>query len=159
MPQLLPVPYQPQKADGYCLAACAQMVLHYWGVVADQAQLAQELGIEPGAGAPAGRIERLVSYGLTVLYEIGEWEIVPAWLAKDIPLIAMIQAGELSHWQGEYFQHAVVVVGCDESQVWLLDPAAQPGPMAIPIDEFILAWGEMDYRYAVISSPAAKNKE
>lgn len=60
MPQPLPVPYHPQKADGYCLAACAQMVLHYWGIVTNQEQLAQQLGVEPGVGVPAGGVHHLV---------------------------------------------------------------------------------------------------
>lgn len=74
MPQQLPVPYHPQKADGYCLVACAQMVLHYWGITTDQEQLARQLGVEPGIGVPAGRITRLVSHGTLVTYESGDWE-------------------------------------------------------------------------------------
>lgn len=62
----------------------------------------------------------------------------------------MIQAGELSHWSGEYFQHAVVVIGHDASQVWILDPAAKPESIAVSVDEFLLAWSEMDNRYAAL---------
>lgn len=72
MPQLLPVPYHPQKADGYCLAACAQMVLHYWGIVVDQEQLARQLGVESGVGVPAGRIKRLASRSMSVTYDLNE---------------------------------------------------------------------------------------
>jgi ABC-type bacteriocin/lantibiotic exporter with double-glycine peptidase domain len=151
MPKLLSVPYHPQNEDGYCLAACAQMVLHYWGVAADQNQLARQLGVEPGVGVPAGRIQQLVFSGLAIVYDIGEWETLMAWLDNNVPMMAMIQAGELSQWSGEYFQHAVVVIGYDESLLWLLDPAVQPEPLGVSIDEFMLAWGEMDYRYAVIS--------
>jgi predicted double-glycine peptidase len=43
-----------------------------------------------------------------------------------------------------------VVIGYDGSDVWLLDPAAQSIPVTVTIDEFMLAWGEMDYRYAVL---------
>ena len=150
MPPLLPVPYHPQKANGYCLAACAQMVLHYWGITAAQEHLARVLGVEPEVGAPAGRITRLQYHRLVVTYNIGEWDIVTAYLSQSIPVIVAIQAGELPYWQGEFFQHAVVVVGYDESQLWLLDPASGSQPVAVPIDEFMLAWGEMDYRYAVL---------
>ena len=72
MPQRLSLPYHRQKAEGYCLAACAQIA------------------------------------------------------------------------------HAVVVIGYDAEQIWLLDPAALPEPMSVSIDEFMLAWGELDYRYAVL---------
>lgn len=150
MPQLLPVPYHPQKVNGYCLAACAQMILHYWGMLREQEELAQFLGVEPEVGVPAGRISRLKSLAMDVIYAEGEWEVVDDWLTKSIPVIVAIQAGELSHWQGESFQHAVVVVGHDKSYVWVLDPATKTHPIVVPIDEFMLAWGEMDYRYAVL---------
>ena len=150
MPLILSVPYHPQKTDGYCLAACAQMMLRYWGIAADQEHLAQQLGVEPGVGAPAERIKRLASRDIQVIYDSGQWKILQERLTRNTPVIAMIQAGELTPWQGDYFQHAVVVVGYDDSQVWLLDPALQSEPVVVSIDEFILAWGEMDYRYAVL---------
>ena len=87
---------------------------------------------------------------MTVVYESGEWETVPTWLDRRVPVIAMVQAGELPHWQGEAFQHAVVVVGYDSADVWILDPAAQPMPITVSIDEFIIAWGEVDFRFAVL---------
>ncbi len=150
MLQQLPVPYHPQKANGYCLAACAQMTLHYWGIVVDQERLAKQLGVEPDVGVPAGRIKRLVSHDMTVIYDSGEWELLQVCLARNAPVIAMIQAGELSQWQGNYFQYAVVIIGHDDSQVWMLDSALQPEPVVVSIDEFMLAWEEMDYRYAVL---------
>lgn len=150
MPAQLPVPYYPQKAKGYCLAACVQMVLHYWGVQTNQERLARQLGVEPGIGVAASHVKRLASCLMAITYEIGEWDDLQDWLANDVPVIAMIQAGELPYWQGEQFQHAVVVIGHDSSQVLLLDPAAQPTPISVSIDEFMLAWGEMDYRYAVL---------
>jgi hypothetical protein len=61
MPRPLPVPFYPQIADGYCLAACAQMVLHYWSIVVDQKQIAGQLNVVPGVGVPASRIKRLSS--------------------------------------------------------------------------------------------------
>jgi ATP-binding cassette, subfamily F, member 3 len=81
---------------------------------------------------------------------IGDWDTIVANLDQEIPLITMIQAGELLHWQGELFQHAVVVIGYDDANVWLLDPAVPSSPIAVSMDEFMLAWGEMDYRYAVM---------
>lgn len=149
MPRKLSVPYYPQKAEGFCLAACAQMVLHYWGIERRQDDLAQRLGVEPTIGVPASRIKRLTFPNLVVVYDIGDWATLSACLDDDVPVIAMIQAGELAYWHGEYFQHAVVVVGYDESNVWLMDPDRQPGPVVVSIDEFMLAWGEVDYRYAV----------
>lgn len=87
---------------------------------------------------------------MTVIYEGGEWETIPVWLDRRVPVIAMVQAGELPQWRGEAFQHAVVVVGYDSADVWVLDPAAQSAPIKVSIDEFMLAWGEIDYRFAIL---------
>src|SRR5690606_40943514 len=104
MPELLPIPFHPQKADGYCLAACAQMVLDFWAMPLEQEEIAGQLSVIPGVGAPAGRISRFSSDQMSVICEIGEWETVPTWLDRRVPMIAMVQAGELPHWQGETFQ-------------------------------------------------------
>ena len=151
MPQSLSIPFHPQIADGYCLAACAQMVLHYWGIQQDQADLAQQLGVRRDVGTPASHIRQLANPDLAVHYDSGDWETIQITLTQGVPLIAMVQAGELSHWQGESFQHALVVSGFDEVNVWLLDPAVSMTPIIASIDEFMLAWGEMDYRYAVVA--------
>jgi ABC-type bacteriocin/lantibiotic exporter with double-glycine peptidase domain len=153
MPPPLPVPYQPQIADGYCLAACAQMILAYWGLPANQEALAGRLGVISGVGVPAGRITRLASAQVTAVYDTGDWETAAGWLDREVPVIVMVQAGELPHWRGSEFSHAVVVVGYDAANVWLLDPAALPAPISVSIDEFILAWGELDFRYAALHPP------
>ena len=72
------------------------------------------------------------------------------WLDQAVPVLAMIQAGELTHWRGESFPHAIVLIGYDATRVWLLDPAAATEAVVVAIDEFILAWSEMDYHYAVL---------
>jgi len=126
------------------------MVLHYWGILTEQ------MGVIPDIGVPASRITRLASREITPIYDIGEWELLIAWLDRRVPVIAMVQAGEFAHWQGAEFAHAVVLVGYDEEQVWLMDPAALPEPMSVSIDEFMLAWGELDYRYAVLRPEASE---
>lgn len=152
MPRHLPVPFYPQSKPGYCLAACAQMVLAYYGYLLAQEQLARVLGVQPYLGAPAKNIRRLATDSRNVVVETGDLSTVQNWLSDRVPVIAFIQAGELSHWRGEQFQHAVVVVGLDEETIWLLDPDAGQDPMQVNLDEFLLAWGEMDYLYTVISS-------
>lgn len=131
------------------------MVLNFLSIQADQVELARQLGVKAGVGAPASRIVRLATDDIVIKYEVGEWATVQPVLAQNVPLIAMIQAGELPHWRGESFQHAVIIIGYDATQVWLLDPAVtSPDAIMVSIDEFMLAWGEMDYRYAVISKRA-----
>jgi predicted double-glycine peptidase len=47
--------------------------------------------------------------------------------------------------------HAVVVVGRDDADVYLNDPAFAQHPMRVPKLEFDLAWMEFDYRYCMIT--------
>ena len=72
------------------------------------------------------------------------------WLRHGILVIACVQAGELSHWQGVSAQHAVLVLGMDEQEVHLHDPALAHGPIVVSSGDFSLAWDEMNCRYAII---------
>lgn len=151
MPNPLPVPYHAQISTGYCLAACAQMALDYLGVVCSQERLAGLLKIVPFVGAPARNIRLLASQEVTILFEEGTLDTLAHWLRQGLPVIAFIQAGELPHWRGEQFQHTVVITGIDSDLIWLLDPDAGPNQISVPIDEFLLAWGELDHLYAVLN--------
>lgn len=48
MPRRLPVPHRSQLAEGYCLPACVEMVLAYWGVERKQSALAARMGMREG---------------------------------------------------------------------------------------------------------------
>ena len=54
---------------------------------------------------------------------------------------------ESGHWA----QHALVIVGLDETSVQVLDPAQDEQVIAIPRADFTLAWDEMDNTCAVIT--------
>jgi hypothetical protein len=56
MAQPLSVPFHRQKAAGYCLPACAQMVLAYQQVSYTQEELAQQLGLIEAFGVPTRSI-------------------------------------------------------------------------------------------------------
>jgi hypothetical protein len=75
---------------------------------------------------------------------------VANWLTQGAPVIAFVQAGELTHWRGHLFQHAVIIAGLDEQAVYLFDPAAETAPISTPVGDFLLAWEEMDCLYAAL---------
>jgi hypothetical protein len=125
------------------------MVLGYWGVQRDQPFLAALLDIVPELGAPASRIIRLEGLGMVVQYGLGDWSAIQDYLNQRIPLIVAIQAGELAHWQGHYFQHAVVIVGYDDETILLLDPAAEIHPLTVGYWDS-LALGQNDYFYGAL---------
>lgn len=153
MPKPLPIPYHAQISSGYCLAACAQMAMDYLGVIRSQEHLARLLKTVPFVGAPARNIRLLASQEVAVVFEEGTLDELGHWLRQSVPVIAFIQAGELPYWQGEQFQHTVIVTGIDDDLVQLLDPDVGPGQISVPVDEFLLAWDEIDNLYAVLTKP------
>lgn len=151
MGSILPVPYERQIADGYCLVACVQMVFNYLGISHSHKDLTRQLGVRPPFGAPASNVTRLRSASYKVIYSQGSIDDIAAWLARDIPVIAFIQAGELPFWRDHRFQHAVVLVGLKGQTLYVLDPAGEATPMEVSIGDFMLAWQEMDFMFAVIT--------
>jgi ABC-type bacteriocin/lantibiotic exporter with double-glycine peptidase domain len=147
----LDVPHCPQIDDGYCLAACVQMVLTYLGLPAAQERLARELDTRPPLGAPASNVTRLRSNVLDATIAADDLDGLRTHLAHGVSPIVFVQTGELPHWQGRVSQHALVVVGMDEHDVLVLDPAANADPISVPIADFVLAWGEMDYLFALFT--------
>jgi uncharacterized protein Usg len=78
-----------------------------------------------------------VSYGSTTLEQLQEW------LDHDIPPIAFVQTAFLDYWTTNT-PHAVVVVGINDNQVYLNDPAFDIAPQSTSLDGFLAAWIEMD---------------
>jgi hypothetical protein len=150
------VRHSRQLEDGYCLPVCAQMALAYLGISRSQKEIGRVLKLRRGFGAPASQIVNLSSRRTEVLYQVGgAINDILDWLRRDVPVIAFVQAGELPHWRGVLAQHAVLVVALDEQHINIHDPAMDHGPIEIPLDDFLLAWDEMDSRYAVIAQRTA----
>jgi uncharacterized protein YvpB len=74
-----------------------------------------------------------------------------AHLLHGEPCIVFLRTGELPYWQ-EDTGHAVVLVGMDEDVVYLNDPAFAQAPQRVSRGDFLLAWLEFDYDYAVITA-------
>ena len=147
---LLSVPHLLQRSDGDCLAACVAMVLAYLDRVMDYAALLSLLKIRPH-GAPAGNIRLLASLNLNVVYSKTDMVGLEAMLQQGHPVIVFVRTGELPYWTYST-DHALLVVGYDESQLYVNDPYYSEAPIAVPRGDFELAWLEHDYRYALITS-------
>ena len=65
MSAILPVPHYRQSKEGYCLPACARMVLAYLGIERTEAEISQLLGTR-GIGTPGFAIQRLTAWGVRV---------------------------------------------------------------------------------------------
>jgi ABC-type bacteriocin/lantibiotic exporter with double-glycine peptidase domain len=150
---LLPVPHHKQKQPADCLAACAAMILEYLAYPIAYEELIRLLRIGP-IGAPSFRIQELDKLGLGVEYGKSSLESARRHLLLGHPGIAFVNAEELPYWQGEAAYHAVVVIGFEDRRLLLNDPYFDQGPQTVDEDEFLLAWSEHDYRYALIFPPA-----
>lgn len=150
MAKYLSVPFYPQRDEGYCLPVSVQMALAFQGIPESEENIAGRLKVKPGLGAPARNICFLASEKIEVIYGEGILTDLQNQLHLEIPIIVFVQTGELSYWRGESFQHAIVVVGIEGDFIWLLDPAYTESVVKLSVHEFILAWLEMDYLYAVV---------
>jgi ABC-type bacteriocin/lantibiotic exporter with double-glycine peptidase domain len=149
---ILPVPHRRQQSKAGCLPACVEMVLTYWQQARTQAALSRILGTDPDLGTPASRVLRLRTSTLNVFYDRVSLKDVHHWLAEQVPMIALVQTAELPYWS-ERCAHTVVVVGMDDTGVWVNDPAFDQAPLCVPADDFMLACNAMD-NYAVVIRPA-----
>lgn len=151
MPKLF-VPHVRQIEDGYCLPACVEMVLAFYGIHRPQAQIAKQLDIIEGAGIPAPRILRLASRQLQIVRQQGEVSDLIALLNESIPPIMEVSTAQLTHWHGEESQHVVLLTaiqGDIDGTATINDPAFD-APMNLPMNELILAWLDRDNYFATI---------
>ena len=150
MSDILPVPHLPQSAEGYCLPACAWMVLAYLGIERSEAEVGQVLGAQE-YGTPSFAIQRLSVLGVQVTYRQWPLSELMGTLASKQPVIVFVRTGFLEHWV-EDVAHAVVIVGVEEGRrFWINDPARQQAPLAVSWDGLLAAWAEFDYRGAALS--------
>lgn len=139
---LLLVPHFEQSRDGYCRPACVQMVLAYWGEEQAEAALVKQLGTKR-YGTPIRNAERLRENGYVV--DVGSLTraALESNLANGQPVIARVWTAMLDYWEVTT-SHVVVVVGCDETAVFLNDPAISSAPQPVVWDSFLAAWVEYD---------------
>jgi ABC-type bacteriocin/lantibiotic exporter with double-glycine peptidase domain len=151
MSKALPVPPKFQVADGYCLPACIQMVLTYWGIERDQTDLARQLRMIPRAGTPASRVLLLASATLDVTYRNGTLADLTAALGQGIPPIVLVHTGQLPYWHIAT-AHALVLLEIDGERVFVNDPGTSQSPVSVSLDDLLLAWDEMANRYILLRS-------
>ena len=147
MPRLN-IPHRIQQRDGFCLPACVEMVLAYYGIERSQTDLAKVLGVIPQVGVSASNVLRLASRRLTVSRQIGIKEDLLQQLANGIPPILEVNTSQLPYWTQDTY-HVVLVGEIDQDTVLVHDPTFKD-PKAIPFNELQLAWDDMDNYYTLI---------
>ena len=142
MQKRLSVPHKAQLDIGYCLPACVEMVLGYWGKEEEQETLAQRLKTISGFGTPGSNILFLASRGLQVEYREGQLEDLEQALEENIPPIALVRTRELPYWS-EDTPHAVVLTGAEDDTFLVNDPGKEMPHIRVSKGDFYLAWDLM----------------
>jgi ABC-type bacteriocin/lantibiotic exporter with double-glycine peptidase domain len=145
----LPIEHIPQENEAGCLAACSQMVLRFLGIRKSQRNLNRLFQLT-SFGVPFSRLTRLERFGVVVSIETfgHEHELIHA-IDQQIASIVFLRTNHLPYWQADT-QHAIVVVGYDENNFLVNDPAFEQAPQRVSMSSFLLAWNDMDYAYALI---------
>ncbi len=145
----LNVPLLAQRDRTDCLPTCVEMVLIYQGQTVSRAWLCRVLETT-GIGTPGFKLLHLCAHGYQVTYApaTDERPLIEA-LNLGAPPIALVLTHNLSYWPHSV-AHAVVVTGLSQHTVIVNDPAFPELSRHIPYDEFMLAWSDFDYLYAVI---------
>ena len=147
---LLNVPHHPQIDETGCLLACIEMVTDFIGRRQSQQDLARLLGLSIG-GVPGSRVKRLEPLGFQVTYNIdATFDDLVELLQRGIPVIVLFRTVALEYWQLET-DHAAVVIGIDNTTIYLNDPAFERASQTCSRTAFEFAWSELDNRFAVIT--------
>ena len=128
---MLDVHHIEQLADGFCLPACAQMVLAFYGVQVDQVRLANQMNVIAPMGTSIRNITRIYpsipkSLGVSVGEADDERPLLAA-LINNCPPILRVMTGDLSYW-AITTTHALVLVGIEGAQAFVNDPAFSDAP-------------------------------
>lgn len=139
----IPVPHLLQELDYSCVAACARMVLAFYGYQVAESQLRALFKTRPSGTSLANVLLRLPELGYTAsVYSASLFELERN-IEKGIPCIVQVWTEHLSYWQSAWM-HNVVVVGIEGDSVLVNDPAFPDAPQAIARSEFERAWAAAD---------------
>jgi hypothetical protein len=125
------------------------MVLDYLNVPIAYSAIITQLHLQPGVGGPFRNLRHLEALGVEVLIKHGELGALRSQLENNLPAIVLVDTAQLSYW-AEGTSHAVVVVGIEDDLIYLNDPAFPDAPKIISVNEFELAWIDLDQFYALI---------
>lgn len=101
-------------------------------------------------GTPIFNVEKLRRQGYQVEFGSLTVEQLKAHLLAGRPVIARVWTKNLDYWQEEETSHVVVVVGFDDTRVYLNDPTSQEILQPTTWKSFLAAWAEFYETAAVI---------
>lgn len=134
----LSVPHFKQEFHYSCIPACARMVLAYFGSQHTEVELRTLMRTDPN-GTPVRRLTDLTSLGFDVAFATTDIGGLVTYLASGVPPIALLATAELPYWSLAC-DHVAVVVGVDDTWVYLNDPYFDTAPQRVSHADFLRAW-------------------
>jgi ABC-type bacteriocin/lantibiotic exporter with double-glycine peptidase domain len=134
----LNVPHVKQEFGYSCIPACARMVLAFFGRQHTEAELRTRMRTDP-QGTPVRRLTELTHLGFEVSFVTTDIRGLAAYLTSGLPPLALLCTGSLPYWS-ESCDHVAVVVGVDDSCVYLNDPYFDSAPKQVSHSNFLAAW-------------------
>jgi ABC-type bacteriocin/lantibiotic exporter with double-glycine peptidase domain len=146
----LNVPHFKQELPYSCVAACVRMVLAHHGQQRTEAELRQLLNTRPH-GTPARNLTAVGPLGFDVKLGFGNLsQLRDALVAGQAPVV-FLDMGPLDYWQIDC-SHVAVVVGIDDTSVYLNDPFFDSAPQQTSLSSFLQAWA-LNGHLAVVFRP------
>jgi ABC-type bacteriocin/lantibiotic exporter with double-glycine peptidase domain len=132
---MLNVPYYKQDLSYTCGAACAQMVLAYYGIHESEAHLADELGTDSLVGTRHEALIHLFSTRGLYSYVNSDSSLEEASYLVDNGAPAIVNFTYLTDTDGHY----AVLTGVNQEHVYLNDPLFRKNK-SLDADTFELLW-------------------
>ncbi len=124
------------------------MVTGYLGQPLSYSHLVRRLGTK-SFGTPFRNIQELEKDGFTVIISHLTLAEIRHYLTAQLPVLAGVHTTDLSYWS-QAVDHVVVVIGMDDTHVYVNDPSLEAGQHPIPIAEFELAQLSFDQLCAIL---------
>ncbi|MBI1918599.1 MAG: peptidase C39 family protein [Planctomycetes bacterium] len=134
----LNVPHYKQEFNYSCMAACVRMVLAHQGRSLSEAELRQLLNTQPSGTTPRN-LTALGPLGLDVQLAVSNLSQLRDMLAAGLPPLVFVDTGPLEYWQTDC-AHVAVLVGMDDTSVYLNDPFFDSAPQQSSLASFLQAW-------------------
>ena len=143
-------PFQETLHAGYCGPAVLKMVLSYYGIEKTEQELAELAKTTQELGTDDMEIKRVLEdFGLKVVIQNeSSFEDIKQWLDKKVPVIVdWFTRGRAEYGDSEVPDgHYSIVVGLDESHIYLQDP--EIGDLRkIERNDFMKVWFDFKGEY------------
>lgn len=128
------------------------MVLANLSITVRYPRLLKVLKVQSGVGASIYNLRYLseIDNSLSIQVIDGDMDMLGAFLLQGCPVIAAVNTIDLPYWADEVTYHAVIVVGMDDTKVWLHDPWFEDAPKEVDRIKFESAWLRREYACAIV---------